>query len=966
MTNDANGMKGPSPPASDRTETSDPARTPETPKVGHVGETQGSVPARIGRYHIRRLIATGGMGAVYEATQDNPRRIVAVKVMKQGIASRSALRRFEYESQLLARLRHSGIAQIYEAGSHHTDTGVVPYFAMEYIPNAKPITQFAEDKKWGTRQRLELFAKVCDAVHHGHQKGIIHRDLKPSNILVDSSGQPKIIDFGVARSTDSDMAVTTLQTDVGQLIGTLQYMSPEQCDADPHDIDTRSDVYALGVVLYELLCGKPPYDLTKIAMHQATRIIREHHPARLSTLNRTLRGDVETIALKALEKERERRYQSADEFGRDIQRYLTGEAIVARRASILYQLRIFARKNRAVFASLAAVFVILSGATTVSTSLYLRAKAARLDAERARDDAETARATTETARSAEADQRRLAEENSEKARQGTLRAERTVAFLQNMLGSVDPVRAKGKEVTVRELLDEASKNVISELADEPQARFAIRDTIARTYVQLGQFDAAIPHIDSSRKYNAERFGADHRESIGYERWLADTEYQAGKTRESVARYRSCLDRARGTLGEDDVVIIDIMNSLGNALRALGEFVEAEALMRGALNTLERTRPDDERRLADCLGNFAYLRRVQGNPGEAIELFERQLVIRRRTLGNESPWTIRSIHELAVIYVEMGDLRRGEELAREAVERGKRILGFGHVDTRSALWVLGWSLHRQERFADAEAVQLELLEAKRGSLGEHSAEVCDSWNGLAELATAQKAMDRVRDYASQLASTARRAADPASGSAPDAYGCLARMLNFEPFEFAPVDDVSAILAGAESLLKVHPDESTRLRGNANMAAFALAKRGRPEEAIPIQQRMIELKHKLGEEDAGLANMIGSLGMSFLYSGRLEEAETSLRDSMQRLQRITGEDSSHVASARSNLGECLTKLGRFDEAKVELLRAHGDCARMLGSFQPTTVRAMKRLSELYDAWGKPDKAAAWRERMNPSAE
>ncbi|MCH6551932.1 MAG: serine/threonine protein kinase, partial [Planctomycetes bacterium] len=187
---------------------------------------------RIGRYHLRRLIASGGMGSVYEAVQEKPHRIVAVKVMRQGIASKSALRRFEYESQILARLRHPGIAQVYEAGTHDDGSGGVPYFAMEYIPNARPITEYARTKSLTSRQRLELFVKVCEAVHHGHQKGIIHRDLKPANILVDSAGQPRIIDFGVARATDSDMAVTTLQTNVGQLIGTLQYMSPEQCDAD--------------------------------------------------------------------------------------------------------------------------------------------------------------------------------------------------------------------------------------------------------------------------------------------------------------------------------------------------------------------------------------------------------------------------------------------------------------------------------------------------------------------------------------------------------------------------------------------------------------------------------------------------------------------------------------------------------------------------------------------------------------
>ncbi|MEK7756736.1 MAG: protein kinase, partial [Planctomycetota bacterium] len=318
---------------------------------------------------------------------------------------------------------------------------------------------------------MELFAKVCDAIHHGHQKGIIHRDLKPSNILVDSTGQVKIIDFGVARSTDSDMAVTTLQTDVGQLIGTLQYMSPEQCDADPHDIDTRSDVYALGVVFYEMLCGKLPYDVTRMAMHQATRMIREQHPTKLSTLDRTLRGDVETIALKALEKERERRYQSAADLGHDIQRYLTGEAILARRASIVYQLRLFARHNKAVFASLAAVFIVLVAGIIVSTSLYFRAEHARVQQSRERE---------------------RAEREAESARRERDKAEKFAEFMTQTLEGVGPSVALGRDTKMlKELMDAAAKRILDgELTHAPEAELRLRWTIGEVYKSVSAYESA--------------------------------------------------------------------------------------------------------------------------------------------------------------------------------------------------------------------------------------------------------------------------------------------------------------------------------------------------------------------------------------------------------------------------------------------------------------------------------------------
>jgi WD40 repeat protein/predicted Ser/Thr protein kinase len=349
----------------------------------------GVLPERIGRYRVKRVLASGGMGTVYEAEQEHPRRAVAVKVMRLGVVSRSALRRFEYESQILACLRHPAIAQVYEAGTHG-GAGGVPYFAMEYIQGARTIKEYAEDKRLSTRRRLELFAQVCDAIQHGHQRGIVHRDLKPGNILVDEAGQPKIIDFGIARVTETDLTIATLQTGVGQLVGTLQYMSPEQCAGVSTEVDTRCDVYALGVVLYELLTGELPYDLSSSSPFEAPRVIREQEPRRPSSISRALRGEVETIVLKALEKDKTRRYQSAAELASDIRRYLRGEPIEAKRDSALYVLKKTLGRYRRLAAAATLVVALIAAFGIVSFIQAERNRRLAADERSARERADAA------------------------------------------------------------------------------------------------------------------------------------------------------------------------------------------------------------------------------------------------------------------------------------------------------------------------------------------------------------------------------------------------------------------------------------------------------------------------------------------------------------------------------------------------------------------------------------------------
>jgi WD40 repeat protein/predicted Ser/Thr protein kinase len=345
----------------------------------------------IGRYRVVRVIGEGGMGTVYEAEQDNPRRTVALKVIRAGLDSGFLLKRFAGEAQILGRLHHPGIAQVYDAGVSESGQ---PYFAMELIAGV-PLDQYVREQALDVRGRLELFARVCYPVQHAHERGVIHRDLKPGNILVESSGQPRVLDFGVARAAEVGLTASGGRTEAGQLIGTLSYMSPEQASGDPGAIDLRGDVYALGVILYELLAHRLPYSLDGLSLPEAVRVIREQEPSRLGSLDGRLRGDVETIVAKALEKDKARRYASAGELAADVRRHLNHEPIRARPTSALYHLRKFARRHKGVVAAMLGIGLALGVGTVVSVLYAVRADrnalAADENARQARENERLAR-----------------------------------------------------------------------------------------------------------------------------------------------------------------------------------------------------------------------------------------------------------------------------------------------------------------------------------------------------------------------------------------------------------------------------------------------------------------------------------------------------------------------------------------------------------------------------------------------
>lgn len=601
---------------------SDPNIPPDDKTIrGNVSAS--GIPEKIGKYTITREIARGGMGVVYEAVQEEPRRTVAVKVMKDSIRDEESLRRFRYEAQLLARLRHPGIAQVYEAGTQDIGTGSLLYFAMEYIPNAKSLTEYAAAKKLSTRERLELFASVCDAVHHGHQRGIVHRDLKPSNILVDSHGQPRVIDFGVARATDSDMA--TVQTAVGQLIGSLQYMSPEQFDADPHDIDTRSDVYALGVVLYELMSGKLPYDMSSATIVEAAKMVHECRPPKLGETNASLRGDLETIALKALEKDRDRRYQSAFGLASDIRRYLNGQPISARPPTVAYLMRVFARRNKALIGLTAVAVVALLAATVVSTAAWVKA-----ERERERAEAQTEK---------------------------TLAA---VEFLKGMVSSAVPSEY-GENITLRNVLDKASEGCSIAFADDPATEAEIRETLGWGYLPVFELHESVAQFKKALELRRRAFGDNHPETINSLAALSRMYSILGRDDDRQRVLEEVIKAETVLYGFDHKETLDTRASLARVLVQNGQVDKARDIANQVLDARRREMGEEARWTANARIVLALIALWEGEYDEAEERSRETYETCMRVFGKDDSITRRARSQLGAVFLARGRMEEAHEL-----------------------------------------------------------------------------------------------------------------------------------------------------------------------------------------------------------------------------------------------------------------------------------------------------------------
>ncbi len=656
-------------------------RPPDELESTRTGEPLNLDPAvLVGHYRIVQKLGEGGMGEVYEAQQEKPvRRRVALKLIKLGMDSKQVLARFESERQALALMNHPCVAKVFDAGT--TEQGR-PFFAMEYV-KGEPITTYCDRHRLRTRERIELFIQVCEGVQHAHQKGIIHRDLKPSNVLVtiqDDRPVPKIIDFGVAKATEQRLTEKTVFTHMGVLIGTPEYMSPEQAEMTGLDVDTRTDVYSLGVMLYELLVGALPFDskeLRSAGYEGLIERIRETEPPKPSrrldslgelssqsakrrrvdptTLQRQLRGDLDWITMRAMEKDRTRRYGSPAELAADIVRHLNNEPVLAGPPSTAYRMKKFVRRHTfGVVASAAGLVVLIAFALTMAIL------AGRIAAERDRA-------------------------NREAEAKGQVSD-----FLVGLFEVSDPDKARGDSITARQLLDSGARKIEATLDDQPGMRAELMSTMGEVYQKLGIYGQA-------------------------ERLLVDA-----------------LETASDSLGDDHLETALTRSKLAVLYSEQGRYSEAEPLFRRVLEVRQRRLGDSHPDSLEALHHLAVVTMRQGRLDEAEPLFIRTLEARRRALGDDDPDTLLSRNNLAGLYWQQGLLEKAETLFRDSLEAEQRVLGGSHSTTLLTQNNLAGVLWQQGRLNEAETLYSRTLEMRKRVLGDDHPLTLQSQNGLAML------------------------------------------------------------------------------------------------------------------------------------------------------------------------------------------------------------------------------------------
>jgi serine/threonine protein kinase/tetratricopeptide (TPR) repeat protein len=876
--------------------------------------TQPSRPdLDIAGYTILRKIDEGGMGEVFEASQEEPARRVAIKLVKRGMDSEEVVARFESERQALALMNHACIAQVYAAGT--TGTGR-PYFVMEYVEGV-PITEHCDRERLGIDERIALFLQVCEGVHHAHQKGIIHRDIKSSNVLVhvdDGRASPKIIDFGLAKALSRKTEEVGL-TQAGTPIGTPEYMSPEQLELEGTSVDTRTDVYALGVLLFELLVGSRPFDarvMIEEGFFEFRRQILEVDAPRPSSratedtavlrrtnalqLGRWLRGDLDWIVGHALEKLPDRRYPSVSEFAADLQRYLDDEPVLASPPSRVYRIQKFVRRHKLGVASALALLVAL-GLGIVGTSLAL-VRAVRAE-ELASREAERANQEALTARKAE----ELASREAERANQEAHTARRTAGFLTGLFEVVDPGEARGNTVTAREILDRGAKRIDSELREQPEVRASLMGTMGVVYSRLGLYQAALPLL------------------------------------------RGALEERQRILGDEDERVAESRNDLGETLRLAADFENAEHELRAALEVRRRLLGDHPA-VAQSLHDLGTVLADLGRHAEAEALLREALELRRRLLGRHAD-VAASLNELAFALYDQQETEGVEEMLREALDMRTGLLG-KHPATAESLSNLGAFLYEQDRKKEAIPFWRRSLDMKRELFGAVHPDVAMTLNNLA--LTLQDAGDL--DGAEELF---RSAVEQQRTLLGDSHPSLGLALGNLAFVFRDRGDYEGARATFFESVAVY----RRALGEEHASAVGAVSNAKQLVTMEIERRV----RQLGEESPEVAAARLDLAELYRIAGRPAEARPLAEEAWLFFSEGAGAAAGGalLARAQSEFGATLADLGELDEGEELLGIGFAGLLAALGPAARETREAGERLAVLLELRGRPEEASGVRRRL-----
>jgi serine/threonine protein kinase/tetratricopeptide (TPR) repeat protein len=935
-----------------------------TASVGDEGSVDARAPSpitegpgsRIGPYKLLQEIGQGGMGVVYMAEQETPvRRKVALKIIKPGMDTRQVVARFEAERQALALMDHPHIARVLDAGT--TESGR-PYFVMDLVRGI-PITQYCDEAKLSPRERLELFIPACQAIQHAHQKGIIHRDIKPSNILVtlhDGKPVPKIIDFGVAKAIDQRLTERTLFTQFGALIGTPEYMSPEQAELSGLDVDTRSDIYSLGVLLYELLTGTTPLERAKLreaGYAEVLRRIKEEEPPRPSTrlshagdrlasiaatrrteparLTRLVRGELDWIVMKALEKERTRRYETANGLARDVQRYLGGNAVEAGPPSAAYRLRKFARKHRAALGTVTAFVILLIVASVVSTYLAIRAMRAERVA-----TAEQNRAMVAERDAVEQRDRAVAAEREAKAAAERATTEAAIAravndFLQHdLLGQADvdnqagPGQKPDPDIKVRTLLDRAAAAIDGRFVAQPVVEAAIRRSIGDAYLALGLHSSAETHLDRSIALARRELGDQHRDTLNTIANLGNMYWYQGKYAQAEQLFTEALNGLRHVQGEEHPDTIRAMVYLGWLLVDRGKISEVEPLLVTTLDLSRKVLGEDHYRTLSMMEGLAEVYRYAGKFAECERYLTKALESAQRILGEDHSLTLRVMAERARVYQVQGKYAQADEISAKALERIRRVRGAEHLMTLAIMVLRAESLNKIGKAPQAEALSTEAVEGYRRTLGEDHDYACFA---KAVLAEAYQAQDRLAEaetlFAQALAGWRRTAGEDYSGN----------------------------LLALNPLAELYLDE------------------GRPENAEPLLIDAQKVGASLGDQGTLIAETAAALARLRLMQRKPAEAEPPARRALAiRLDRHP--DHWTRFDALSLLGAALAGQRKYAEAERLLLSAYEGLKEREARIpflwrKKRPAEAGARIVALYDAWGKKDQGDAWRKMLKTNS-